>query len=82
IVMSLWKVNDEATKDMMTSFYTHLMEMGMEHKREAFMKAQQEVRDNDSKYSYDDDDDDNITLDQKQRKTRPHWAAFIMLDGI
>ncbi|MBO4721901.1 MAG: leucine-rich repeat protein, partial [Muribaculaceae bacterium] len=35
IVMSLWKVNDEATKDMMTSFYTHLMEMGMEHKREA-----------------------------------------------
>ena len=95
IVMSLWKVNDEATKDMMTSFYTHLMEMGMEHKREAFMKAQQEVRDNDYRknkysYSYTDNDNNEVVCTYKDnpqkfeelRNTRPHWAAFIMLDGM
>ena len=42
IVMSLWKVNDEATKYMMTEFYASLLS-GKE-KREAFLEAKQKCR--------------------------------------
>lgn len=43
LLMSLWSVSDAATNIMMSSFYTHLME-GMT-KHQAFLKAQQAVRD-------------------------------------
>lgn len=42
IVMSLWKVNDEATRYMMTEFYASLLS-GKE-KREAFLEAKQKCR--------------------------------------
>lgn len=42
IVMSLWKVNDEATKYMMTEFYASMLS-GKE-KREAFLEAKQKCR--------------------------------------
>ncbi len=42
IVMSLWKVDDAATKDLMTGFYTNLVS-GMS-KREAFVAAQDLLR--------------------------------------
>lgn len=45
IVMSLWKVDDAATKDLMTEFYKNLM--GGMSKREAFVKSQENLR---SKY--------------------------------
>ena len=45
IMMSLWKVNDDATQQLMSSFYKNWV-TGMT-KRDAFSKAQQEVR---SKY--------------------------------
>lgn len=51
LLMSLKNVHDEATADLMISFYTHLTE-GMT-KREALVKAQQELRDKgyiDAKY--------------------------------
>lgn len=42
IVMTLWKVDDFVTKEMMLSFYRHWLESG--HKREAFKRAVSEIR--------------------------------------
>lgn len=42
VMMSFWKVNDEVTQELMTSFYTFWMS-GLP-KREAFMRAQTRVR--------------------------------------
>ena len=44
LLMSLKKVNDKATADLMISFYTHLMNGSS--KREALVKAQQDIRKN------------------------------------
>ncbi|MCS7028399.1 MAG: tetratricopeptide repeat protein [Bacteroidia bacterium] len=43
IIMSLWKVNDEATQLLMTKFYENWQKKGM-HKRKAFEAAQKEIR--------------------------------------
>ena len=43
IIMSLWNVKDEATKYLMTNFYSYLMQ-GMS-KREAFIQARNKCRD-------------------------------------
>jgi CHAT domain-containing protein/lipopolysaccharide biosynthesis regulator YciM len=42
VLMSLWKVNDQATQELMSSFYKNWV-TGMT-KRNAFSKAQQEIR--------------------------------------
>ena len=42
IIMSLWKVNDEATQQLMTLFYKNLFEM--KEIRPAFQKAQQTLK--------------------------------------
>ncbi len=41
IVMSLWKVDDAATQQLMNSFYANMMKMG--DKQKAFKQAQQEL---------------------------------------
>ena len=70
IVMSLWKVNDAATRDLMVQFYTGLAD-GLT-KRQAFLKAQQYLKDHDKTYPY---------TSYKMSKN-PHWAAFILLDAL
>ena len=77
IVMSLWTVDDAATRDMMEQFYKQL-KPDMSNKREAFLNAQQDVRKNDGQYKYSD----NPEIDARLRKARPHWAAFILLDAL
>lgn len=42
ILMSLWKVNDEATQNLMSVFYKNWLQG--DSKREAFLKAQQQIR--------------------------------------
>ena len=43
LIMSLWQVPDEATKDLMVTFYKKWLEEGMEIP-EAFRVAQQQLR--------------------------------------
>ena len=42
ILMSLWKVSDEATQKLMNAFYAEWLKSG--NKRDAFQKAQQKIR--------------------------------------
>ncbi len=43
VIMSLWKVNDEATQQLMTAFYQNWMNTG--NKQDAFKKAQLALKD-------------------------------------
>jgi CHAT domain-containing protein len=47
MIMSLWKVDDEATQEMMVSFYSHWLKLN--DKRRAFTLAQKEIR---QKYTF------------------------------
>lgn len=42
VIMSLWQVNDEATQQLMSSFYKYFAASG--NKQEAFLKAQKELK--------------------------------------
>jgi CHAT domain-containing protein len=67
IIMSLWKVNDQATQILMTEFYNNWIGK-KQSKREAFRNAQNSVR-----YAKDKDGD--------YKYNKPiYWAGFIMLD--
>ena len=67
IIMSLWKVNDNATQMLMTEFYTNWIEK-KQSKREAFRNAQNAVR-----YAVDEYGD-------RMYADPVYWAGFIMLD--
>ncbi len=69
IMMSLREVDDEATRDMMIQFYNAYAQG--QSKRDAFLHAQQYLKDHDDEYYYG-----SIS----ERATQPHWAAFILLD--
>lgn len=67
IIMSLWKVDDNATRLLMTEFYTNWIKR-KQSKREAFKNAQNTVR-----YAVDKDGD-------RMYENPKYWAGFIMLD--
>lgn len=70
LLMSLWNVDDKATKLLMTEFYRNWLGVNKKQssmsKREAFLKAQEYLR----------------TVDNGIYKDPKYWAAFVMLDGI
>ena len=70
LLMSLWNVDDRATKLLMTEFYRNWLGVGNGNenmsKREAFLKAQEYLR----------------TTENERYKDPKYWAAFVMLDGI
>lgn len=68
IIMSLWKVNDDATRIMMTRFYENLAKG--KSKFDSFSEAQKYLR----KYK----DEDGETIYDKPE----HYAAFVLLDAI
>ena len=81
IIMSLWKVNDLATRDMMIRFYSNYIEQGMS-KHEAFVEAQRWLKHRDEvEHMYTYKDPDEKLTPEEYRRSFPHWAAFIMLDG-
>ncbi|MDP4277395.1 MAG: CHAT domain-containing protein, partial [Bacteroidota bacterium] len=74
LVMSLWKVDDKATKIFMTQFYANLM--NGQSKRTAFLNAQKFLRDYHSPAGQSNGTAVNPYASPE------YWAAFILLDGI
>ena len=91
ILMTLWKVDDDATQRLMTAFYRHLS--SGQSKRQAFRNAQQEVRN----YTVTETQTTSPTVTKTKSKdktksstsetvtTQPYsspyyWAGFILLD--
>ena len=70
ILMSLWKVDDAATRMLMTEFYRNLLN-GMS-KRESLLKAQDAVR-----------NFRGVINGEIRSFSNPrYWAGFVLLDGI
>lgn len=68
ILMSLWKVDDDATRILMTRFYEHLLAGHTKH--DSLLAAQRHLR----QYR---------TPDNTRPYAAPrYWAAFILLDAI
>lgn len=70
IVMSLWKVDDDATQMLMTTFYKNLL--AGKTKRESFLIAEETVRNFVGE----------INGEMRDFSNPKYWAGFIMLDGI
>ena len=70
LLMSLWNVDDRATKLLMIEFYKNWLGVNEKRdamsKREAFLKAQEYLR----------------TTEDGRYKDPKYWAAFVMLDGV
>ena len=89
LLMSLWKVDDKATRQLMTFFY-HNLTQGMS-KHDAFSKAQHDLRNMDVEDNSRHKNRRAISSKAKRAKNattkkvyaNPHyWAAFILLDAI
>ena len=87
LLMTLWKVDDVATRLLMTRFYGYLLQ-GME-KHEALRLAQHDIRTMEAPAS--GHRRRAISSRQKRAKNAPpkkiyedphYWAAFILLDGL
>ena len=89
LLMSLWKVDDKATRQLMTFFY-HNLTQGMS-KHDAFNKAQHDLRTMDVEDNGRRKNRRAISSRAKRAKKAalkkvyadPHyWAAFILLDAM
>ena len=91
ILMSLWRVDDDATQRLMIAFYRHLC--SGQSKRQAFRKAQQEVRNytvsetrtSASPVTRTKSKDRSRSTTSETVTTQPYrspyfWAGFILLD--
>ena len=95
LLMSLWSVNDQATKIMMTRFYDYLL--AGKSKREAFLSAQNDLRNHEEEVTYEREDRSQAPIFDARRGIRvypkilvkekrkifdkpQYWAAFILLD--
>ena len=89
ILMSLWKVDDKATRELMTRFYNYMMEGIGKH--EALRRAQYDLRNMDVVVDGRNNSRHAISSHAKRaRKNKVkklyadpyYWAAFILLDGV
>ena len=89
ILMSLWKVDDHATRLLMNNFYKYLMD-GVD-KHEALRRAQTDLRTMEVEAESRTSSRRAISIRAKRNRTtvmkRPYtdpyyWAAFILLDGM
>lgn len=86
IVMSLWKVDDEATRIMMAEFYKNLL-LG-QTKRDAFVNAQSYLRNYEKTQEFESSKLNPATGKREMVKylkkikydNPRYWAAFVMLD--
>jgi CHAT domain-containing protein len=66
LIMSLWRVDDKATSELMQNFYKYWL--GGMTKHDAFKKAQNDIR-------------TKIDANGEKIYSNPYyWAAFIMVD--
>lgn len=89
ILMSLWKVDDKATRILMTHFYQYLMDgMG---KHEALRRAKSDLRNMDVEVDSRNNSRHAISSHAKRARKNKikklyadpyYWAAFILLDGV
>ena len=96
LLMSLWKVHDNATHLLMTEFYKNLL--AGESKFESLRKAQKYVRDYEEEIEITPNKRWESQIRQKMNKSKEpapqkikkikryaspyYWAAFILLDAI
>lgn len=91
LMMSLWNVDDEATRLLMTRFYANLVTG--KNKFEALREAQQYVRNYEIEREVTSSNDILFFLPNQNKKNKEikkvkpyqdprYWAAFILLDAI
>ena len=96
LLVSLWNVDDRATRLLMTRFYTHLA--GGATMTDALRMAQDDVRRHAVSVDVETNEDDTTRPQVRRlgrwvwpKKTRPvtlhpyadprYWAAFVLIDG-
>ena len=96
VLMSLWKVDDDATRLLMSRFFSRLSEGASKH--DALLDAQKYVREYEKEVPEDpqadmpfqtvqnmqahDDGDFSVKQIIRPYESPYYWAAFVLLDGI